>query len=407
MLNFSICSFKKANAENSITILFSYFDHLDKNLPVDLVRKVTANSSNGCTCLCDFIAGTDDDLLSLSEEFKDRKLQAHRMVILWYLSCCEYKDVSEVFIKELLRAKSIMRLYNSDVISKIDEALDSWSVDFDRTEFINNVSEQISNEDTVQQNILRGLDSHPGVVVVDTIGDIDSREGKDLKRRYEHIIKKKLPYKGDGEKIAEIHQKLIQKYPWAENVVDFICGQLALMKCVEERRNFLIMPPFLLEGNPGGGKTRFLKDLCELISLPVTLIACGGTADSGGILPVARGWATARVSGPVQAISEGKCANPVIILDEIDKASRPNNSGQNGSVTGALLSMIGGGQECFYDNCLMADVNLSGVGFTGTANDRSTIPEALKDRFMILKMPDPKPEDFDVIFKQVLLTRQP
>lgn len=163
--------------------------------------------------------------------------------------------------------------------------------------------------------------------------------------------------------------------------------------------DFVRLPPILLEGETGSGKTTIALELAEAIGVHSTLISCGGVADSGGLVATTRGWTTNRPSAPFLAMAQSGVANPVVVLDELDKGT-PARS-QNGSVWASALSMLEKSDR-YNDSCLQADVDLSAITFLATANNSKVLPEELRDRFVVIKIPRPRPEDFPIVLKGAL-----
>jgi ATP-dependent Lon protease len=285
---------------------------------------------------------------------------------------------------EILKLKSHLEMWvsnpaiNKDDSKKFQIALRSW----------NNFLSSGDNE-TV----------YNGMIICEAVGDDKSNEGRNIKNRYSDIINVSLGYAGDLKNIDSIYHDLASKFPWADNIIQIICGQLAMLK-YDQDNDFIKLPSILLEGSPGCGKTYLLTEIASMLGLPFSLVPCGGSADSGGLLPVARGWATSRACGPIQTILQYKKANPVVILDELEKSSVSNNN-KNGSLPSALLSMMTG-DGLYYDSCLQSNVDLSAVSFVGTANTTQGLPEALIDRFLVLSMGTPKKKHFNVIINNII-----
>jgi len=131
-----------------------------------------------------------------------------------------------------------------------------------------------------------------------------------------------------------------------------------------------------------------------MMGQPATLLPAGSASDAGTLSAVARDWRNSRPCAPVLAAAEGKCSNPVLIIDELDKSVAPGS--KNGSVLGTLLGMISEADR-YYDSCLLTHVDISWVTFMATANDLTAIPEAVWDRFEIVFFDRPSAEHFDII----------
>ncbi|EPX78049.1 AAA family ATPase [Salipiger mucosus] len=395
MLDFEMCDYGRIPAEDAQPILFDYLCFLDSTLDPADRDSVTSRIPGGEETCAEFMGASDEKLFKLAQGFKQSN-KAARLTILWYLSCCGYANAQDQFMQGLHVLHKSYRHSGQSLVKRIRQAIASWEEDMGAWDSI-----LIEDDDRMPTQVPVSTPPPPeGRVVCAAIGDAGSRDGQELERRYRSVLGKSLPMKGILGDVHDMHQALVERFPWARNVVDTVCGQLSLIARGHRDDSHVILPPILIVGAPGSGKTRILHDICELLSLPYCLVPCGGTTDSGGLLPVARGWATNRACGPVQAMLEKKCANPGVILDEIDKASVES---KNGSVCGALLSMMNG-DGTYYDACLMNNVDLGAVSFLATANSLERIPEALKDRFMVIEMANPDSSHFDKIFEGIAET---
>jgi len=234
-----------------------------------------------------------------------------------------------------------------------------------------------------------------GVVVVSSIGDSNSHEGKELERRYQQHVGCALPWKGRITEVGEIGRRIAMRWPWASRLGREIESRLAVIRASGGHE--LRFPPLLLVGAPGCGKTSLARWLGAELGLACTILPCGAANDAGGLAAVTRGWSTSRPSIVATSMLESGSCNPMLVLDEIDKASKVGN--QNGSISGTLLSMLL--SETYYDVCFQANVVISGVSFIATANSIEGLDDALLDRFVILHMPSPGIDDFQSLLENL------
>lgn len=90
---------------------------------------------------------------------------------------------------------------------------------------------------------------------------------------------------------------------------------------------------------------------------------------------------------PVRAVQQGGKANPIIILDEIEKAA---SSSHNGSLWSALMPFMERETSSRYrDVSLDAECDLSGCLYVATTNDDTLLPGPLRDRFRVVRVPLP------------------
>jgi ATP-dependent Lon protease len=132
------------------------------------------------------------------------------------------------------------------------------------------------------------------------------------------------------------------------------------------------------------------------LGLPVTIYGCAGVADAsfGG---TNRQWNSGRASVPLQAIRRAMVANPLIVLDEIEKAGTRSD---NGRLVDSLIPYLE--QETarqIFDPYLECAVDLSAVSYAATANSLSGIPQPLLDRFRVLEIPVPGREHLPAIVR--------
>lgn len=93
------------------------------------------------------------------------------------------------------------------------------------------------------------------------------------------------------------------------------------------------------------------------------------------------------------------CANPFIIIDEIEKAQTSNNGG----VHGALLSFLETtSSRTYFDECLLSRANLGEVSWFATANSLDGIPASLLSRFNIHEVAEPESDHFEAILNGLL-----
>lgn len=236
--------------------------------------------------------------------------------------------------------------------------------------------------------------SDKGFVILRSVGDPGTNEGRNIAARYADVIGRPLPYLGRRPERGEIAAMIESEFPWADNVGRDLERRIEISASMGGGRQ--TFKPVLLLGPSGSGKTSLAVRLAEVFGRRLTVIPAGGTSDSAGVGAVTRGWAGARPCGPFLAAVEAGCCDPAILIDEIDKS--PRDGGQNGSVSGALHGMLNFDMP-FQDACLMAGVDLSHMMFLATANSLARLPGSLVDRFDVMVVRRPEPQHFPVVLE--------
>lgn len=218
-----------------------------------------------------------------------------------------------------------------------------------------------------------------------------NREDAELLKQYEPLANTMMPVAvmPDLSVVEQIVKTLKSEYPWAQSATDEVARLLQLRShfgCTE-----LMLPPLLLAGPPGSGKSRFARRLAELLSLPFQNISLAGSHDVKLIMGTSRGWGSTTPTPLLSRILQSRSASVLVLLDEIDKCSLYGSSSK--PLANALLSLLEPETSAnFRDSCLQTKCDLSRLIYIATANSLS-IDKALLSRFTVLHVPEPRVED--------------
>ncbi|MBV8158778.1 MAG: AAA family ATPase, partial [Dyella sp.] len=213
------------------------------------------------------------------------------------------------------------------------------------------------------------------------------------------VLSRPLPVAGDAsrETLWELARRLGAEFPWAHNVVQAIVGEM--MACATYGVSRGLPRPVLLVGRPGSGKTRFAVRLAELLGVPNTIINLAGMHDAKLLKGTTRGWASARPSRIVEFLAQARVANPLFVMDEIDKMSDQTDC----YAQHALLDLLESANAArYHDVFLLAECDLSRCQYIATANSLASLSRALVSRFHVVVFPYPGAEYAGAVVKQVV-----
>lgn len=195
------------------------------------------------------------------------------------------------------------------------------------------------------------------------------------------------------------HRRLLLEFPWAEDVLDAVFDDLLGRAAVGSA--FLAMPPTLLVGHPGSGKSRLARRLADELGLPRLDLCLGGSADAKMLCGTSRGWSSGRPGDLATLLATQLSASAIVILDELDKAQGPlrNDVG----IQAYLLGLVEPETAArHHDVFLKTECDFTGVLWLATANALSGIAPALLTRFRVLMVRQPRPQDLVVVARNVI-----
>ena len=161
--------------------------------------------------------------------------------------------------------------------------------------------------------------------------------------------------------------------------------------------------PILLVGDPGVGKTLAARNYGRILGLPASFISAPAASSGRGLSGAPNVYVGAGAGAIVQAMIEHRAGNPVICIDEIDKAS--GGPGRTPAFEDELLSALDESGASWYDNFLEIAVDASHIPFVFTANSRESIPPPLLDRMEVIRMDPPTLETVHGIVRRFTLPR--
>ncbi len=319
---------------------------------------------------------------------------------------------AELLCNVLSRETELLKLENK-IEDKVQDRMDKNQRDYYLREQIKAISGELGEEDNTVAESIRFRDKIQALPIDEKskkkLLDECTRFGKtspgspeaNVARAYlERVIA--LPfgvYTEDSLDIDKARKILERDHYGLQEVKERILELIAVKRLAPDANAQILC----LVGPPGVGKTSIAKSLAEALGRKYVRISLGGVHDEAEIRGHRRTYIGAMPGRIITAIEQAETANPLILLDEVDKLG----DDYKGDPASALLEVLDGEQNnTFTDHYIDVPFDLSKVLFITTANDESRIPGPLYDRMDVIELTSYTSEDKFSIAKKHLIPRQ-
>ena len=227
------------------------------------------------------------------------------------------------------------------------------------------------------------------------LAKLPERDHEHLRTTYERMLERgpeRFQVKPSGvPEMAALYAEL----PNFTDVLDDVRRHVAL---AQDSRDGLEVTPMLLLGPPGIGKTHFAKRLAELLGTGMSLVPMSSMTAGWLLSGASSQWKGAKPGKVFEALVDGQYANPVMVVDEIDKAGADVQY----DPLGALYSLLEHDTaHAFIDEFAEVPIDASQVIWVTTANDVRGIPEPILNRMNVFEIDAPSPEAARQIARQL------
>lgn len=313
----------------------------------------------------------------------------------WLLtSITRLRYVSDAFGEHVAAAKTLAPKGDepdtvADLLSDMSNADQSWSPDVDvQADLDDLLDAATSGQSAIERQPL------PAVMVLQSLSHLPEQKSSSTPNpRLEYASLAGVYVRlAETPDLQAISRTLVAEMPWAEDVITTVLMD-SVGSAVSRVRNSLLV------GRPGSGKTRLARRIGELMGMEPTIIPAAGAADAsfGG---TNRQWSSARSSVPLQTIRRTGIANPLLVLDELEKCASGNYNGRLSDVLLPFLEAESARQ--YHDPFVECAVALHFVGYIATCNSVNVIPGPLLDRLRVIEVPQPRRQDLPVVVRTIM-----
>jgi len=245
-----------------------------------------------------------------------------------------------------------------------------------------------------QPQTIEHIQDDDNVIKFMEIKELEEREKvsegyhKEIFKKYINVLKPRRGYlplaRIHSQNIDHLLTPLKRDHPHFISVIDYLQQQLMMSVLLD--KGTITPSPILIEGEAGIGKTRFFHDLAKLLSTHFECINCGNLTAGFELAGASMVWKTGKPGKILEAIINAKTANPIVMLDEIDKLALDGNNNVEGPLYSLLESVTA---KHFKDEAIGIECDCSHVIWVATCNEHAKLPVPIQSRFERFKVEKP------------------
>ena len=331
------------------------------------------------------------------------------------LSLCDVKKRLEILNVLIDREVEVLRI-GAKIQREVHEAMGQSQREFYLREQLRTIQQELGEENTTPDvlELREKLEK----------GDYPDNVAEAVKKELDRLGL--IPQSAPEYHISYNYMQLLLELPWRVTTEDvFDCGHaekvldedhfgleevkkrilefMAVMQFRHEQNEECRAPIICLVGPPGVGKTSIGRSIARAMGRKFIRVSLGGVRDEAEIRGHRRTYIGAMPGRIIKNIKRVGVANPVFMLDEVDKLANDFR----GDPASALLEVLDPEQnDSFADNYVELPFDLSKVFFIATANSMDAIPGPLLDRMEVIRLPGYTAFEKREIARRYLVPRQ-
>ena len=375
--------------------LFEEYCYLTPKMPKDIVNGILA--SEDPFYVAEFIAG------NIQLRYEDKQAVLEESSVIKRL---------ELIVRLLENENEILSL-EQDIHEKVKEQIDKNQREFYLREQMKAISSELGEGEEMFEELDRYREqirklSLPQESEEKLLKEVDRMEKMPPNSNEASVIRGyldtvlELPWNvhtKDKIDIEKARRLLDSEHYGLKKVKERILETLAVRKLSPEIKGQIIC----LVGPPGVGKTSIARSIAETMGRKYVRLSLGGVRDESDIRGHRKTYIGSMPGRIITAMKQAGSANPLMLLDEIDKLGNDFR----GDPSSALLEVLDSEQNnSFRDHFIEIPFDLSQVFFIATANDRSAIPAPLLDRMEVIELSSYTREEKFQIARRHLVAKQ-
>jgi hypothetical protein len=278
--------------------------------------------------------------------------------------------------------------------SEVKTAIMGWQALADGLAAIKDLSDPFSAALGIggRKNLALPAPDGPGVIVLREVGGTkETTTAKEAVREFKNIVGVRIPL-ALAPDMAKVRRILHDEFPHACAQIDPLLAGMIEGKPIKWRSAILV-------GSSGAGKSRLVRRLAEVLGVGLHRVD-GAAASDNAFAGTARRWSSGQHCTPLEAVRRLGIANPLLLVDEIDKAGL---SQHNGNLCAAILPFMDPETARAYPDLYVdAELDLSHVGFLLTCNSDANLSQPLRDRIRTIRLPDPGREHLLALVRSIV-----